>query len=95
MFNFLNRKRDDPVKACMCVDGSKQDMDKSEVLAPTLSTDALFITLVVDADEGRDVAMIDIPGAFLQTAAKPGKYIKFTGAMVDIPCQLNPRLYTQ
>ena len=78
----------------MCVDGSKQEIDNSEVLAPTISTDALFIKLVVDADEGRDVATINIPGTFIQTPAKPRKYIKFTGKMVYILCQLNPRLYT-
>ena len=56
----------------MCVDVSKQEMDKSEVSAPKISTAALFITLVVDANEGRDVETINIPGEFLQTAAKPG-----------------------
>ena len=79
----------------MCVDSSKQEIDNSEVSAPKISPDALFITLVVDADEGIDVATINIPGAFLQTAAKAGNNIKLTGAMVDILCQLNPRLYTQ
>ena len=92
---LLTEKRDDSVKAHIYVDGSKQEIDKSEVLAPIKSTDALFITLVVDADEGRDVATIDIPGAFLQTAAKSGNYIKFTLAIIDILCQLNPRFYTQ
>ena len=74
------------------MDGRKK---KSEVSETKISTDALFITFVVDDDERRDVATINIPGAFLQTAAKPGNYIKFTGAMVDILCQLNPRLYMQ
>ena len=41
-------------------------MDKENVSAPVISTDALFITLVID------VAAFDIPGAFLQTDAKPG-----------------------
>ena len=92
---FLTEKRDDSVKARMCVDGSKQEMDKSEVLAPTISTDELFITLVVDAYEGRDVATIHIPEAFLKTSVKPGNYIKFTGVMLYILCQLNPSLYRQ
>ena len=43
----------------------------------------------------RDMATIDIPGAFLQTAAKPGNFIRFTEAMVDILCQLNPRLFKE
>ena len=92
---FLTEKRDDSVKARMCVDGSKQEMDKSEVLAPTISTDELFITLVVDAYEGKDVATIHIPEAFLKTSVKLGNYIKFTGVMLYILCQLNPRLYRQ
>ena len=62
---------------------------------PTISTDALFITLVVDAEEERDVVTIDISGAFLQTAAKLGNFIRFTGAMVDILRQLNPRLFKE
>ena len=95
MFNVISKKRDDSVKARMCVDVSKRDMDKSEFLAPKISTDALLITLVVDADEGRDAATINIQGEFIQTVVKPGNYIKFTGAMVDILCELNTRLYTQ
>jgi hypothetical protein len=39
------------------------------------------------------VATVDIPGAFLQTDAKPGTYMKITGPMVDILCQINQRLY--
>ena len=63
-------------------------MDKENVSAPVISTDALFTTLVID------VATVDIPGAFLQTDAKPGTYMKITGPMVDILlCQTNPKLY--
>jgi hypothetical protein len=81
---FLTEKRDDSVKARGCADGSKQEMDKSNISAPVISTDALFITLVIDAMEGRDVATVDVPGAFLQTDAKPGTFMKITGPMVDI-----------
>ena len=56
----------------MCVDSNTQEMDKDEIAAPTISTDALFIKLIIDAEEERDVATIDVLGAFLQTAAKPG-----------------------
>ena len=64
-------------------------MDRENVSAPVISTDALFITLVID------VAAFDIPGAFLQTDAKPGTYMKITGPMVDILCQINPKLYME
>jgi hypothetical protein len=68
-------------------------MDKSSISAPVISTDALFTTLVIDAIEGRDVATVDMPGAFLQTDTKPGTFFKMTGPMVDILCQINPKLY--
>jgi hypothetical protein len=90
---FLTEKRDGTKKARGCADGSKQEMDKEKTSSPVISTDALFITLVIDAMEGRDVATVDIPGAFLQTDAKPGTYMKITGPMVDILCQINPKLY--
>ena len=92
---FLTEKRDETIKTRMCVDGSTQEMDKDEIAAPTISTDALFITLIIDAEEERDIATINVQGAFLQTAAKPGNYIKFTGSMVGILCQLNQKLYNE
>jgi hypothetical protein len=52
---FLTEKRDESVKARGCADGSKQEMDKENISAPVISTDALLITLVIDAMEGRDV----------------------------------------
>ena len=45
-------------------------MDKENVSAPVISIDALLTTLVID------VATVDTPGAFLQTDAKPGTYMK-------------------
>jgi hypothetical protein len=31
-----------------------------------VATESVFITAVIDAEEGRDVAVVDIPGAFMQ-----------------------------
>ena len=71
---FISEKNDGSVKGRCVVDGSKQEMDKDNVSAPTISTDALFITLVIDARKGRRVVTWDIPGAFLQGKANPGNY---------------------
>ncbi len=64
---FLKEKRDQSVKARMCADGRKQrgDWTKQETTSPTISTEAVFITAVIDAHEERDVACFDIPDAFL------------------------------
>ena len=38
---------------------------KSEWASPTVSTDGVIITSTIEAHEGRDVAVIDLPNAFL------------------------------
>ena len=65
---FLKRKRCGKIKARGCADGRKQRefISKEEASSPTVSTHALMATCLIDAIEGRDVATIDIPGAFLQ-----------------------------
>ena len=40
---------------------------KEESSSPTVSTKAVLLTLIVDARKGRDVAVVDIPNAFIQT----------------------------
>ncbi len=64
---FLKKKRDQSVKAQMCADSQKQrgDWRKQETTSPTISTEAVFITAVIDAHKERDVACFDILGAFL------------------------------
>ena len=62
---FITEKNDGSVKGRCVVNGSKQEIEKDDVSAPTISTDALFITLVIDASERRRVVTWDVPGAFL------------------------------
>ena len=49
-------------------------------------------TLVVDAYEGRDVAIFDVPGAYLNEDIPDETYvrIKLEGEFVDIMCDVNP-----
>jgi hypothetical protein len=32
-----------------------------------MATEAVLLTCIIDAEEGRDVAVVDIPNAFIQT----------------------------
>jgi hypothetical protein len=66
---FLVKKRDDKTKARMVADGNNQRdyMMKEDLSSPTVSTEAVLLTSIVDAHEGQDVAVIDIPNAFIQT----------------------------
>jgi hypothetical protein len=66
---YLKQKRCGRVKARGCADRRKQRIykTKEETSSPTVSIEALFLTSVIDAQEGRDVATVNIPGAFLHS----------------------------
>ena len=66
---FLIEKRNGFVKAWSCSDGSKQrkkeNYRKEDVTSPTFSNEGVMITSAIEDNEERNVAIIDIPGAFL------------------------------
>ena len=39
-------------------------MVKGKAMSQTVTTDAIFITSVIDAEDDRQVAVVDLPGAF-------------------------------
>ena len=93
---FLKKKRCGRIKARGCADGRKQrlTMNKDEVSAPTVATEALMLTCVIDAMEHRDVATVDIPSAFMQTDMEGDDVnMKLEGKMVDLLAKLDPTLY--
>ena len=64
---FLKCKHCGKIKGCGCADGRKQRayIAKEESTAPTVSTEAVFLTAMIDALENRNVAVLDVPGAFM------------------------------
>ena len=63
----VKHKRDDSIKGCMCADGRKQreTMRKEETTSPTVSTDSVFVTAVLESMERRCTCVIDLPGDYL------------------------------
>ena len=57
-----------------------------------MSLEAIVGTLLIDAKEGRDVAIFDVPGAFLQAEMPADKKLLmiFRDEFVDIMCEVNP-----
>ena len=92
---FLKRKRSGKIKGRGCADGRKQReyITRAESSSPTVSTPALMATCLLDAIEGRFVATIDIPGAFLQATMDDEVYIKFENEMVDVLVGIDPERY--
>ena len=93
---FLKEKRTGEIKGRGCADGRKQRdwMNKEDTTSPTVSTQALILSCMIDAKENRDVATADIPGAFLQTHDKTGStHLRLEGPMVDILVEIDPDTY--
>jgi hypothetical protein len=78
---FLKRKRCGKVKARGCADGCKQHVytTKSSASLPTVATESVFLTSVIDALENREVAVLDVPGAFMQVDMKELVHMHLTG----------------
>lgn len=93
---FLKRKRDGRVKGRGCSDGRGQRANavKGEASSPTISIEAVFLILTIAAKEGRDVIVMEISGAFLQTELKDERiHVRFTGRMAELLVMIDPKLY--
>ena len=94
---FLTEKRNGDIKARKCAVGSKQrtfpGYVKSDAASPTVSTDGLIITTAIDAHEERDVAIVDIPGAFLQADNDEFVLMLLRGKLAEMMVRMNPKIY--
>jgi Reverse transcriptase (RNA-dependent DNA polymerase)/Zinc knuckle len=92
---FLKQKRSGQIKGRGCADGRRQRLysKKEDASSPTVAIESVFITSIIDASENRDIATVDIPGAFLQADVDEIIHIKLVGTMVDILLDLNGAKY--
>ena len=90
--NFLKEKCYGTLKGRTCADGRSQRTlyDKSQTASPTVSTDALMLSIMIDAKGARDVATADVVAAYLKAFMDDFVVMKFTGESVDILCKMNP-----
>ena len=97
---FLTEKRDGSVKGRMVYNGkpTREWLSKDDAARPTASLEAIMLTTVIDAKEGRDVMTADIPNAFIQTKLpdiKDGEdrvILKIIGVLVDLLVQMAPKV---
>ena len=92
---FVKRECCGKIKDCGCADGQKQRayIMKEDSTAPTVSTEAVFLTAVIDAMEGRNVVVLDVPGAFMQAEIDELVHVRFTGAMVTLLLEIDNEMY--
>lgn len=96
---FLKLKRDGTIKGRTVAGGNKQRdyISKEDASSPTVATEAVLLSCIIDAEEGRDVAVIDIPNAFIQTRVEDEAdmaIIKIRGILVDMLEDIAPTVYT-
>jgi len=99
---FVEQKRDGLIKAWKVIGGNKQRdyITKEDVSSLAVTAEAVMLTCVIDAQEDRDITVVDIPNAFVQTVvdeedAEHRVTVRIRGplALVDILVSIAPDLY--
>jgi hypothetical protein len=98
---FLKEKRDATVKGRMVTGGNKQrgTIEKLDASSPTAALDeSVLHTAIMDAHEGRDVAVIDISNAFVQTRLEDDAnkaIMRLRGKLAELVVKVAPEIYTK
>ena len=89
--SVIKEKRCGKIKGRTVADGRKQKnlYTKEETSSPTVSTDALMMSITIDAMEHRDVATADVAGAYLKADMEDFTLLRMEGESVDIMCDVN------
>ena len=90
--NLIKEKRSGELKGRHCANGKPQRAwyQKHETTSPTACVDAIILSLIVDAYEGRDVAVADITGAYLNAIMDELVIMRLTGEDVTLMCEVCP-----
>jgi hypothetical protein len=92
---FIKQKRCGTIKGRGCADGRKQRVykTKAETSSPTVRTESLLLSCVIDAREERQVMTCDVPGAFMQVDVDKVVHVKLEGPLAELLAKVNPLLY--
>ena len=92
---FLKQKRCGRIKGRGCADGRKQRVwtTKQDATSPTVSTEAVLLTSIIDAKERREVMTVDIPGAFMQGDQDETVHMKLEGTLAELLAKCDPTKY--
>ena len=84
----------------MVAGGNKQrgTIDKVAAHSPTAALESVMLTAAIDAAEGRDVAIVDIPNAFVQTKLEDETDMAIMimrGRLAELLVQVAPEIYSK
>ena len=95
---FLKENKNGYIKG-RTFDGGNKHRDfisKEDSSLPTVSTEAVLLSCIIDAEEEPDVAVIDILNAFIQTIVENEKdmdYIRVRGVLVELLIEIASDVY--
>ena len=92
---FLKEKRNENIKALRCADRNKQrkKYKNSDVMSPPVSKEVVLIFAMIDAYEERDVAVLDVPVAYLSSDMDYDVFMIVCGTMAELMVSDNPTFY--
>jgi hypothetical protein len=95
---FITKKRTGEIKGRTVAGGNKQRdyISKEDASSPTVAIESVILTSLIDAIESREVAVIDVPNAFIQTAVEDKKkrvIIRIRGMLADMLVRIAPEVY--
>jgi hypothetical protein len=61
--------------------------------SPTIALESVLITATIDAVEGRDVALVDVPGAFLSANMDEEVIMTIRGRLAELMVKAAPNIY--
>ena len=63
------------------------------MVSPTVLLESVFVTSTIDAREGREVMVVDIPGAFLHADNDDYMIMIMNGTLAELMAKMDPKLY--
>ena len=92
---FPKKNLDNRIKARGCVDGQKQraGLNKRYTTLPTADLEWILITTFIDALKGRNVAMVEITGAFLTANMDKEVHMVLRGRLAELMVSVELSLY--
>jgi hypothetical protein len=92
---FVKKKCMGQIKARKVAGGNKQRdfISKENASSPTVATESVLLTSLVDAQENRDVAIVDILNTFIQMILENNEdkvVMRIRGHMVDVLVREHP-----
>ena len=61
--------------------------------SPTVTTEVVFLTCIIEAKEGREVAVVNLPGAFLHAENEDDNDMLMKGRLTELMVMAAPQTY--